>query len=85
LIITRVLSNEGHAPALREFEALSVFLAGTVLPLCLDHLSFLASRLSTVAFFLHFDEQYQNVAASFLMNITPVPSEISLLQKEQRF
>jgi hypothetical protein len=52
---------------------------------CLAHLSFLASRFRTVAFFLHFEEQYQKVAASFLMYITPVPRDINLLQNEHRF
>ncbi len=56
-----------------------------VLGSCLAHFSFLASRLSTVAFFLHFEEQYQKVAASFLMYIIPVPRDKVLLQNEHRF
>jgi hypothetical protein len=54
------------------------------LPSCRAHFNFLGSRFRIVAFFRHFEEQYQNVAASFLMYIIPVPRAIDLLQNEQR-
>jgi hypothetical protein len=66
-----------------------ITVAGTVvfegLPafgLCLAHFNDLGSLFRTEAFFLHLEEQYQKVAASFLMYITPVPSGISLPQNE---
>jgi hypothetical protein len=52
------------------------------LGLCLAHFRDLGSLFRTEAFFLHFEEQYQNVAASFLMYITPVPRGINLPQNE---
>ena len=62
------------------FAAFADFLTTTVF--CLAHFSDLGSLFNTEAFFLHFEEQYQKVAASFLMYITPVPSGIGLPQNE---
>ena len=47
-----------------------------------DHFSFLGSLFSFEEFFLHFEEQYQNVVASFLTYIMPMPSAMDLPQNE---
>jgi hypothetical protein len=51
---------------------------------CRAHLSFLGSLFSFEAFFRHFDEQYQKVAASFRMYMTPIPRGIGFPQNEHR-
>jgi len=70
-------SLEGMVIGLRFFVD---FVVG--LGFCLAHFRDLGSLFRTDAFFLHFEEQYQKVAPSFLMYITPVPSGISLPQNE---
>jgi len=60
----------------------TVFEGLLALGLCLAHFNLLGSLFRTEAFFLHLEEQYQKVAASFRIYITPVPSGISLPQNE---
>jgi hypothetical protein len=84
-LITPSVLSKGKAHAFVFAASGGFFFVATTLASCLDHFSFLGSRFRKVAFFLHFEEQYQKVAASFRMNITPVPSGINLLQNEHLF
>jgi len=80
-----VRSKDFYAFSLGTLEDMFTGFAGFLtaeVGLCLAHFSDLGSLFNTEAFFLHFDEQYQNVAASFLMYITPVPNGIGVPQNE---